>query len=527
VIEHRGEAIFLPGDPPRRGALALFAPVPPRGPGRRAELTVAVRTGTVVWRTTLDARVVPIAEALGWLAGLPADSDLPASLAAWSVAVKAALGLVARGRLLPAISPGGFDAWRVGPLDPADEEWLSRLAAALPLQAHALPIEGSRPLRVRSAASLLRDCWDAVADCLARSPAAPRLTAHPAFAGQRRVGVGGMREWLAAATQPRQESARPGLRLVPPPQPEQPFSAVLQLRSHADPSLVVDAADLWRAPSAVLRRFGDTVESELLLALRRGTRILLLRGRSREQALAGLRGLRGEGSGAVTAPPASAEPTVDPGVEARTLLAQEATAALPAPPPPPPRPGLPASLAVDPPAGARVRGEDLRALAADAARRAWELAHGTGDGGLDLSVQADLARLAAQRLGGSGFDELAIRAGARPRTLMRAALAWHLGGRAAFEVLDGPGWQPPADVVEEGRAALAAAFGRAAVRGERVTDHGVGMQLRYGRDELWYVLEKRSGAWELHHPPDVDPRRLVALVAPATAGTADASSDGG
>jgi hypothetical protein len=271
VIEHRGEAIFLPGDPPRRGALALFAPVPPRGPGRRAELTVAVRTGTVVRRTTLDARVVPIAEALGWLAGLPADSDLPASLAAWSVAVKAALGLVARGRLLPAISPGGFDAWRVGPLDPADEEWLSRLAAALPLQAHALPIEGSRPLRVRSAASLLRDCWDAVADCLARSPAAPRLTAHPAFAGQRRVAVGAMREWLAAATQPRQESARPGLRLVPPPQPEQPFSAVLQLRSHADPSLVVDAADLWRAPSAVLRRFGDTVESELLLALRRGT----------------------------------------------------------------------------------------------------------------------------------------------------------------------------------------------------------------------------------------------------------------
>jgi hypothetical protein len=110
---------------------------------------------------------------------------------------------------------------------------------------------------------------------------------------------------------------------------------------------------------------------------------------------------------------------------------------------------------------------------------------------------------------------------------MRAALAWHLGGRAAFEVLDGPGWQPPADVVEEGRAALAAAFGRAAVRGERVTHHGAGMQLRYGRDELWYVLEKRSGAWELHHPPDVDPRRLVALVAPATAGTADASSDGG
>jgi hypothetical protein len=52
------------------------------------------------------------------------------------------------------------------------------------------------------------------------------------------------------------------------------------------------------------------------------------------------------------------------------------------------------------------------------------------------------------------------------------------------------------------------------------------MQLRYGRDELWYLLEKRSGAWEMHHPPDVDPRRLVALVAPATTGTTEAPSDG-
>jgi hypothetical protein len=247
--------------------------------------------------------------------------------------------------------------------------------------------------------------------------------------------------------------------------------------------------------------------------------ILLLRGRSREQALAGLRSLRGEGAGAVTAPPASAEPAIDPGVEARTLTARDGTAALPAPPTPPARPGLPASLAVDPPAGALVRGEDLLALATDAARRAWELAHGSGDGGLGLSVEADLARLAAQHLGRSGFDDLAARVGTRPRTLMRAALAWHLGGRTALEVLDGPIWQPPADVVEEGRAAVAAAFGRASsVRGERVTHHEAGLQLRYGRDQLWYLLEKRSGTWEMHHPPDVDPRRLVALAGPAVAG---------
>ena len=52
-----------------------------------------------------------------------------------------------------ATTPGG-----AGPLDPADEEWLARLAAAFPPPAHALPVEGSRPLRVRSArASLVRE----------------------------------------------------------------------------------------------------------------------------------------------------------------------------------------------------------------------------------------------------------------------------------------------------------------------------------------------------------------------------------
>jgi hypothetical protein len=89
---------------------------------------------------------------------------------------------------------------------------------------------------------------------------------------------------------------------------------------------------------------------------------------------------------------------------------------------------------------------------------------------------------------------------------MRAALAWHLGGRTALEVLDGPIWQPPADVVEEGRTAVASAFGRASVRGERVTHHEAGLQLRYGRDELWYLLEKRSGTWEMHQPPAVEQR---------------------
>ncbi len=48
------------------------------------------------------------------------------------------------------------------------------------------------------------------------------------------------------------------------------FRAVLQVRSTADPSLVVDAADLWTQPDSVRSHFGAVAETDLLLALRRG-----------------------------------------------------------------------------------------------------------------------------------------------------------------------------------------------------------------------------------------------------------------
>jgi len=252
---------------------ALFDPVPRAGPGRIGDLEVVLPTPSIVRRTRVRARFVPVGEALGWLAALPAASNWPATMSAWSTAVKAGVALVARGRLLPGISQSGFDAWQAGPLDGADEEWLRRLAAAFPPRAHALPVGDTRPLRVRSPQSLVRECWDAIADALARSPAASRLTRSPAFAARRPVRVEPMRDWLVTTTYGLRENARPGLRLMPPPRVTERFSVVVQLRSHADPSLVVDAADLWRAPAAVLRRFSDTVESDLLLALRRGARV--------------------------------------------------------------------------------------------------------------------------------------------------------------------------------------------------------------------------------------------------------------
>ena len=48
---------------------------------------------------------------------------------------------------------------------------------------------------------------------------------------------------------------------------------VLQLRSAADPSLIVDAAALWDQPERVLARFGAQADTDLLLALRRGAAV--------------------------------------------------------------------------------------------------------------------------------------------------------------------------------------------------------------------------------------------------------------
>ncbi len=246
--------------------------------------------------------------------------------------------------------------------------------------------------------------------------------------------------------------------------------------------------------------------------------ILLLRGRGRDQVLAGLRRLRAsaEADRAREAGPrrrANAHPAVgDAGVEARELFRRAAQTPLPAPHAVPSHAGEPACLPTDPPPGSGVAPEDLAALARDAAERALALCRGLGDGGLGLPPDADLARLAAARLGRPGFDGFAGRVGAAPRLLMRRALAWAAGGTAALEVLQGAPWRPTAEDVDEGAAALRSALGEVTVRGERVTCGSRGIQLRLGRNGLWYLLVRRAGLWEIHDPPAADPGELVSLV---------------
>jgi superfamily II DNA or RNA helicase len=286
-----GELVFVPGEIPRRGVFAHWG----KGSGS-AKLELVFPGGRYGIRKRLvSADLIPLSEALPALLAAGPDEragrPMRRSTRVWAAAAAAGVGLVARGRLLPTVGTNDADVWRAGPLDPSDLSWLRELAAAFPPTAHALAIPGSRPMRLRSPEALVRELWDAIADLIARSPAAARTTSSTAFAAAEPARVGDLAEWLADTTDGLAAGARLGLRIetvpVPPADEEDEdlgeedeadgstpaFQLALQLRSNADPSLIVDADALWNQPETVLSRFGPQAETDLLLALRRGAPI--------------------------------------------------------------------------------------------------------------------------------------------------------------------------------------------------------------------------------------------------------------
>jgi hypothetical protein len=171
-------------------------------------------------------------------------------------------------------------------------------------------------------------------------------------------------------------------------------------------------------------------------------------------------------------------------------------------------------LAVDPPPEAGLRPEDLVALAADAAARAFQLATGSGDGGLSLDLDADLARRAAGLLGtGRGLGTLAASAGMPSRELLRWAATWQQAGRGGLDAFRTT-WQPAATDLAEGRAALERGAGQGAVRAWRNRLTRDGLQLRLGGDGLWYRFVRSGGDWVLDGPPSPEPDALLAKDTP-------------
>ncbi len=255
--------------------------------------------------------------------------------------------------------------------------------------------------------------------------------------------------------------------------------------------------------------------------------LLLLRGRTRGEVLAGLRTRRRRIGTRQSAPPGDttvtttlrAGETADfAGVDARAVYAASPrSGAIPAPPLPPQRPGHPAPLPVDPPASRSELREDLMALASDATARAWELAVGlSNDGGLGLDVDADLARRAERALGGPAFTMLARRCGIDGRELARMGLAWRYGGQEGLEVLRGQ-WDPAGDAPDVAGLMKAAQVALRDVTGQstqvaRNWVTGGRAQLRLGHDLRWYPYARPESDWEPVGPPQPAPARAAEML---------------
>lgn len=241
--------------------------------------------------------------------------------------------------------------------------------------------------------------------------------------------------------------------------------------------------------------------------------LLLLRGRTRDEVLAGLRSRR---RAAEPAPPGErAEATPDIGVDAREVFAtRPKRGPIPTPPLPPAHAGHPSAIPVDPPASYPGLREDLVGLAADAVQRAWQLVTGASpDAGLGLDEDADLARRADIAFGTPAFDRIAAYSGVEGRRLARTALAWRHGGQTGLETLIS-GWNPheeqpdTADLLTTAMTALRGVTREPAYAvANRVTAGRI--QVRLGRDLLWYPYLSSGEDWEPAGRPHADPVRAI------------------
>lgn len=236
--------------------------------------------------------------------------------------------------------------------------------------------------------------------------------------------------------------------------------------------------------------------------------LLLLRGRGERELLDALSRL----SAARAARAAQDKgPAPLPGVRATEALAPRRLPPLPAPLPVPPHPEQPPVYPAAP------GGPDpfaLDQLATDAAGRAHALL-GTGrDPVAELTLWQDAVRLAAARPGSgltaatrSLYASLAAAADRTPADLARAVAAWRQGGFEGLAVLEEP-WDPPAGRFDRARPLLLAADLPAFRPWRNRLTHPRGhVQLRLGRDGLWYAYESDPGAddWWPRGTPDLDP----------------------
>ncbi|MFI8230718.1 SWIM zinc finger family protein [Streptomyces sp. NPDC085900] len=247
--------------------------------------------------------------------------------------------------------------------------------------------------------------------------------------------------------------------------------------------------------------------------------LLLLRGRGERELLDALSRLNAARAARAAQ---EREPAPLPGVRAaEAVLAAGQLPPLPPPLPVPPHPGQPPAYPAAP------GGPDpfaLDQLATDAAARAHALLSTGRDPVADLTLWQDAVRVAAARPGSgltaatrSLYASLASASGRTPAELARAVAAWRQGGLEGLAVLEEP-WDPPAGRFDRARPLLLAADLPAFRPWHNHLTHPRGhVQLRLGRDGLWYAYESEPGhdGWWPRGTPDLDPvGALTGLGAP-------------
>ncbi|MFZ3469545.1 SNF2-related protein [Streptomyces sp. 4.24] len=292
----RHAAVFLPAAVPRESRIAFWSPdgdpLPEAGEGGGGHvaapgpLTVVRPHGEGVRSRTVPALTLTVTAALPLLVRAVRSPAAHPATRAWGTAAVQALSLVARGRLLPGLTPEGIDAWRAGPLDAGDVGHLRAVAAALPHEGYATPLAGRRPLQLPEPAALVRAFLDAVADSLPRTPAAPFAAGRP-FAAREPQHVPGMGDWVAQVASGADTGVGISLRLDlssfrlfdaeeedgagQGEDMRRAGAAVVQVHSLADPTLVTDASMLWAGAAA--GGFGPRARIDAVLALRRAARV--------------------------------------------------------------------------------------------------------------------------------------------------------------------------------------------------------------------------------------------------------------
>ncbi|MEU7382975.1 SWIM zinc finger family protein [Streptomyces sp. NPDC042207] len=246
--------------------------------------------------------------------------------------------------------------------------------------------------------------------------------------------------------------------------------------------------------------------------------LLLLRGRGERELLDALSRLNATRAARAAQ---EREPAPFPGVRAADALAESHRPPLPAPLPAPPHPEQPPVYPAAP------GGPDpfaLDQLATDAAARAHALLTTGRDPVGGLTLWQDAVRLAAARPGSgltaatrSLYASLASATGRTTAELARAVAAWRQGGEEGLAVLEEP-WDPPAGRFDRARPLLLAADLPAFRPWRNRLTHPRGhLQLRLGRDGLWYAYESEQDRddWWPRGTPDLDPvGALTGLGAP-------------